>query len=135
MFLSSYILLYSFYWGILLGPFQEVSAWKTLAEVQIKRLVQNGYEIETPIFSANLKKLNGHWISLRGYILPLDLDPQKSFVFSRYPYNACYFCGAAGPETVLEVVPRQPIPYQEKPITLRGRLYLNSDNPDKLMYL
>ncbi|GAB4396996.1 MAG: hypothetical protein OHK0053_12400 [Microscillaceae bacterium] len=135
MFLNSYTLLCTFYCGIGLGLSQEVSTWKTLAEVQIKTVLQNGYEIEIPIFSANLKKLNGQWITLRGYILPLDLDQQNAFIFSRYPYNACYFCGAAGPETVLEVASRQALPYQEKPLTLRGRLRLNADNPDKFMYL
>jgi len=46
----------------------------------------------------------------------------------------CFFCGGAGPETVMEVEAREPIEYTADPITLKGTLHLNPDDINALMY-
>ncbi len=114
--------------------------WKVLAKVTYKQEKDEmlGFEIDVPIFSKEVKALAGKEITIRGYIIPVEgYKQQDYFVFSAYPYNLCYFCGGAGPETVMEVfTPKgKSIKYTSKPITIRGKLALNAKDVNKLMYL
>ena len=52
------------------------------------------------IFSKPIEKLNGTEVSITGYVLPLDVK-KSSYVLSAYPYSSCYFCGGAGPESIV----------------------------------
>ena len=95
-----------------------------------------GYEMESPVFGKKLTGLEGKSITLRGYIVPLEeMRGHKYFVLSALPYNICFFCGAAGPETVAEVYLKKDIEYTEKAITIRGVLQLNEKDPLHLMYI
>lgn len=40
---------------------------------------------------------------MEGYYMPLDLENNYTIVLSRNPYAQCFFCGGAGPESVIEV--------------------------------
>lgn len=46
----------------------------------------------------------------------------------------CFFCGGAGPESVMEVTSLDAVAYTAESITLKGKLKLNSDDVNKLMY-
>jgi hypothetical protein len=114
--------------------------WKILANVtfKTKKDPMLGYDVDVPIFSKEVKELEGKTIEIRGYIIPVEGYKQQGyFVFSAYPYNLCYFCGGAGPETVMEVFAKKgtSVKYTAKPITIKGRLVLNSKDVNKLMYL
>ena len=56
-------------------------------------------------------------------------------MLSSVPLNACFFCGVGGPETAVEVFMKQPLIYTDKPIEIKGRLFLNDRNPDQLIYV
>jgi hypothetical protein len=56
-------------------------------------------------------------------------------MLSSLPLNACFFCGAGGPETVIEVFLKKEINYTEKPVEVQGTLRLNDKDPDKMMYI
>lgn len=114
--------------------------WKTLGKVTFKMKKDDlmGYDVEVPIFSKEVKALAGETIEIKGYIIPVEGYKQQGyFVFSAYPYNLCYFCGGAGKETVMEVFTKKntTIKYTAKPITIKGKLILNSKDINKLMYL
>lgn len=114
--------------------------WATLSKVTFKKVYDDiiGYEKDVPIFSKAIKALNGKEITIKGYIIPVEgYKKQNYFVFSAFPYNMCYFCGGAGPETVMEVFTPKgtSIKYTAKPITIKGKLVLNSKDVSKLMYL
>jgi hypothetical protein len=114
--------------------------WKTLSKVTFKSEKDPtfGYPIDVPIFSKEVKALAGKTVEVEGYIIPVEgYQRQGYFVFSAYPYNLCYFCGGAGPETVMEVFTKKgtTVKYTAKPITIRGKLVLNSKDVNKLMYL
>ena len=47
----------------------------------------------------------------------------------------CFFCGGAGPETVMEVEASEDVEYTAEQITLQGKLVLNADDVNRLMYL
>jgi hypothetical protein len=114
------------------------SVWKTLAKVTFKKEMDPdlGFKIDVPVFSKDVRMLEGKVIEVRGYVLPTEgYKNQKRFMFSALPYNVCFFCGGAGPETVMEVTSKMPIPVSAEPIILRGTLALNSGDVNKLMYM
>lgn len=116
---------------------QAQNSWKELEAVQFKTIENNeGYPMEVAVFGEAVKALQGTTIRLKGYIIPLEeLRGQKYFVFSRYPFNLCYFCGAAGPETIIEVRSKEEVPFTEDLIELEGRFETNATDPDHMMYL
>lgn len=102
--------------------------------------------VDYPVFGPSVLALGGKKIVLKGYMIPLEeLSGPHHFVLSRYPFNECYFCGAAGPETVVEIhlstkeqAPGRkagPFRFTEEPIRVEGTLRLNDSDPDHLMYL
>lgn len=56
-----------------------------------------------PAFPADLKSLVGKEVSLEGYYMPIDITDDAYIILSKYPYAQCFFCGAAGPETIAEI--------------------------------
>ena len=117
---------------------QNQSTWKVLSKVQIEKRFDEllNYEIDFPTFSDEVKALNGKEIVLEGWIIPLDaLRGENYFVFSALPFANCFFCGGAGPETVLEVFSEKNIKFTEKRIKVKGILNINADDPMKLMYI
>ena len=46
----------------------------------------------------------------------------------------CFFCGGAGPETVMEVYAKTPVKFTSEAVTLRGKLELNADDVNRLIY-
>ena len=118
---------------------QEASSasWTTLARVTFTKEYDEllGLKVDRPVFSEAVRSEAGKRIRLRGYVIPTEgYKSHTEFVFSAYPYSMCFFCGGAGPETVVEVYAAEPIDYSPDAITLSGRLVLNADDPNALMY-
>ena len=131
------ITLLSFFTGLaFFASAQSKNVWKQLEAVQFKTVrSEEGYPMDIPEFGKEVKALEDKILRLKGYIIPLkELQGQNYFVFSRYPFNLCYFCGAAGPETIIEVNSAEEIPFTEDLIELQGRFELNADDPDHMMY-
>lgn len=116
---------------------QSQNFWQVLAEVGFQtRKDADGTIVETPVFSKNLKSYNGKKIKLKGFVIPInEVGDQDKFMLSSLPYNVCYFCGAAGPETVIEVDSDDGIHFSSKAIWVEGILYLNDSDPDHHMYM
>jgi hypothetical protein len=111
--------------------------WKTLSQVSFaKSKDSNGFEIDRPVFGPELRLFDKKIITLSGYILPLnELNGKKFFMLSALPFSTCYFCGGAGPETVVEVEPKKAITFSTRKIYLRGTLVLNATDVDHHMYI
>lgn len=116
---------------------QQENFWHTLAQVNFKNVKdKNGYDTELPVFSNYLKSFQGKQVSIKGYIIPLDeVGSSGRFMLSSLPFNLCYFCGAAGPETVVEVDTPEKIKFSTRPITLQGTIYLNDKDPNHHIYV
>jgi len=114
------------------------NTWKTLSKITFKQEYDElmGFDIDVPVFSQVVKDLEGQEVEVEGYIIPVEgYKQQSNFVFSAYPYNMCFFCGGAGPETVMEVnSDDKKLTYTSKPIVIKGVLKLNSGDINKLMY-
>lgn len=122
----------------LLLPVQETNPWKTLSKVTIEKRFDEtlNFEIDYPTFSEDILSLDGKSITIEGWIIPLDeLRGENYFVLSALPFANCFFCGDAGPETVMEVFSKKEISFTEKKIKVRGTLSINADNPLQLMYI
>lgn len=91
--------------------------------------------IDLPVFPEKLKKWDGKEITLEGYIIPLKQGSQDYFVLSRFPYQSCFFCGAAGPETVVEVYSDREVRFTDEKVSVTGMLELNEDDPLHLFFL
>lgn len=116
---------------------KNANMWKTLAKITFKKEYDEmlGFKVDVPVFSAPIQKLEGKEIVIKGYIIPVEgYKSHKEFVFSAFPYNMCFFCGGAGPETVMEVQSNEAIKYTAESVTLRGKLGLNSTDVNQLMY-
>lgn len=114
------------------------SMWKTLSKITYKKEYDEmlGFKIDVPVFSQDVLALEGTEVTITGYIIPVEgYKSHKEFIFSAYPYNMCFFCGGAGPETVMEVVSLEPVPYTADPVTIKGTLRLNATDINRLMYL
>lgn len=117
---------------------QEVSGWQLLAEVtfETKAADQNGFEVDLPKFSRRLKEADGKKITLKGYLIPLsELDGKQQYMLSSLPFNSCYFCGGAGPETVVELDLKEKINFVTKQIAMEGTLTLNASDPDHHIFI
>lgn len=114
------------------------NSWKELADVSFKtKFDESGkYPIQYPIFGEKVKNLDNKEITLKGFMVPLDdLKGDNFFVLSMLPFNICYFCGGAGPETVIEVHTNKPYRFTEETVYVKGRLKINESDPAQLMYV
>ena len=111
--------------------------WKTLAKITYEKQYDEmlGFKVDVPIFSEQVKSLENEEVEIKGYIIPVEgYKNHKEFIFSAFPYNMCFFCGGAGPESVMEVYAKEPIKYTAEPIIIRGKLELNDSDINRLIY-
>lgn len=123
---------------LLSGICQAQTGWNLLATTEIKK----GHdpflneEIDLPDFPEILKKQEGKRMTLEGYIIPLQQNAdQDYFVLSRFPFQSCFFCGGAGPETVVEVYSDRKFKYTDEQVRVTGTLYLNPDDSLRLFFI
>ncbi len=117
---------------------EDKNVWKTLANIKYELVWDEEYQfnVRTAVFSDEVMALNGKEITVRGYLLPeKGYKTHKEFILSSLPYNLCYFCGKAGPETVMDVNSLDAIRYSDDPIVLKGTLMLNLLEPGGLPYM
>ena len=111
--------------------------WTTLSKITYKKEMDElmGFKIDKPVFSDPIKNLEGTEITIKGYIIPVEgYKSHREFIFSAFPYNMCFFCGGAGPETVMEIEAIEPVEYTTESITIKGILELNNEDINRLMY-
>ncbi len=116
---------------------QDTNVWSTLAKITYKKQMDEvmGFKVDIPVFSDDVKALEGKEVTIKGYIIPVEgYKSHNEFVFSAFPYNMCFFCGGAGPETVMEVYATDPVKYSAKQVVLKGKLELNDKDINRLMY-
>ncbi|MCB0630010.1 MAG: hypothetical protein R2824_16550 [Saprospiraceae bacterium] len=117
---------------------KDQNVWTLLSKVTFKKEYDEmlGFKVDVPVFGDEVKAMENKEILIKGYIIPVEgYKSHKEFVFSAYPYNMCFFCGGAGPETVMEVFSTEAVKYTAEPIVLRGKLELNSTDVNRLMYI
>lgn len=118
---------------------QETSnTWKTLSKITYKKEYDElmGFKVDVPVFSDEIEEMAGKEIKIKGYIIPVEgYKSHTEFIFSAFPYNMCFFCGGAGPETVMEVSSIEAVKYTAEQIEIQGKLELNDSDINRLMYI
>lgn len=124
--------------GNVYGQNSGKNTWQSLAKITYTKQYDEllGFKVDIPVFSKEIKGLEGKEIEVKGYIIPVEgYKGHTEFIFSAFPYNMCFFCGGAGAETVMEVYSKEPIQYQTEVITIKGVLELNDTDINQLMYI
>ena len=113
--------------------------WKDLQQVSFEESFLKEFNdwFLVPTFEESIMELNGKTISIKGYVIPLDLDG-KEYALSAYPFSSCFFCGGAGPESVMTLNFSDGAPKKYKTDEVdrfRGKLTLNKVNPEEFIYV
>lgn len=113
---------------------QQKLSWDDLYQVQFEGAA--GMEWLCPTFPDNIKALEGYEVYLSGYVIPMSAT-KGVYVLSSFPYAACFFCGGAGPESVIQLeIVRRSRPYRtDEWKRFKGILRLNDWDPEKLHYV
>jgi len=111
--------------------------WPKLYDVKYTEKSQDFDGLDKPIFSEAAKTLIGKEVTVPGYLVPFENSALKTnhFILSSLPINACFFCGGGGPETVIEVYSVNQVNYTDKPIEIKGKLFLNDRDPGQMIYI
>ena len=112
-----------------------ILTWEVLRNVTFKKKYNKEYDqyFDYPVFGKDVQSYAGKAVSISGYIIPLDVG---FYALSKNPYSACFFCGGAGPETIMTLVFKNP-PNRFKTdayVTLTGMLQLNDTDVENFMY-
>ena len=118
--------------------FEELT-WEDLTDVEFKDVYVEELDAYywKPIFGPSVQNLEGKRFHITGYVIPVDID-EDFYVLSRYPFANCFFCGGAGPETVvdLQFTGHSPREYAtDERLTFAGELKLNSDDVYQMNYI
>lgn len=116
---------------------QQKVTWEDLSKVKFteKYFPERGEAFLHPTFSPSVKALEGKLISVTGYFL--NIDPKgKLYILSKGPMASCFFCGASGPETAMELQFSKKQPYTTDTIlTVTGVLKLNDSDVEHFNYI
>lgn len=111
--------------------------WPKLYSIQFIPNAEDFEGLDKPVFNEVVRALNGKEVTLPGYLVPFEGGALKSnhFMLSSLPINVCFFCGGGGPETVVEIFAVNQVTYTEKPVEIKGKLFLNDKNPGQMIYV
>lgn len=110
--------------------------WEDLAHVEFEDKYYKDIDawMLFPTFGDSLKMLEGKEVFISGYVL--TLEPGR-YALSANPFSSCFFCGGAGPESVLALALKDTsaIFYTDEWQTFQGSFRLNDSDVDQLNYI
>ena len=116
----------------------EKISWETLRDVSFKKKwnTEEKMFVLYPSFGQKVSAMKDKEVSLTGYMIPVDIDANY-YVLSANPYSACFFCGQAGPESVVSVKFKKITKRfnTDDRVTVKGILKLNADDINDLNYI
>lgn len=115
---------------------QTTISWNTLAKVNFDyRWDSNAQmEVSVPDFHETVKALDGSEVAISGYMIPVDVE-SGYYVISAFPFAACFFCGGAGPESVVDLHLKKKESFKtDERLTVCGVLSLNQTDIYQLPY-
>jgi len=117
---------------------QTIITWEVLKNVDFDEVWSEEFQsyYMVPKFGKAITALDGKEIQIRGFIIPVDIV-QDYYVLSANPYSSCFFCGQAGPESVMEIqmIKQYDGLRMDQVITFKGKLRLNVDDIYQLNYI
>jgi hypothetical protein len=124
--------------ALFISPLQSPNLWKVFEEVRFesKYIDEEKALFYVPQFGDELLRMEGKKYIIKGYYLPIDLS-SSGIVLSRYPMATCFFCGEAGPESVMMVSPTKKLEglKMDDELIFEGTLELNDDDVYQLSFI
>jgi hypothetical protein len=113
--------------------------WGLLAKVEWGEKYFEEYDetVWYPNFGKEVLSLDGTLVEIEGFIIPVDVQ-SGYYVLSANPFASCFFCGNAGPESVMELQFADGVKSvfkTDEVATFRGRLKLNWDDLEHCNYI
>jgi hypothetical protein len=134
------VILLTTFFIMVVGHFfsQNIITWELLKDVEFDEIWSEEFQAYymVPKFSKSVKEMDGKEVQIRGFIIPVDIV-QDYYVLSANPYSSCFFCGQAGPESVMEIqmIKKYEGLRMDQVITFQGTLRLNIDDIYQLNYI
>ncbi|OIQ21367.1 MAG: hypothetical protein BM557_03710 [Flavobacterium sp. MedPE-SWcel] len=115
--------------------FSDTLSWKLLGRIKYEKKASKDYPggIMYPIINETLKTKNKKEIVMSGFIIPID---NKNYALSKNVFASCFFCGQAGPETVMGIkFEDESIRLKtDQYVTLKGNFRYNDSDVDDWVY-
>jgi len=104
--------------------------WQMLAKIKFEEMFNDEMDafVPYPIFHPSIKALEGKTVQIKGYVIPTEeIGESDILVLSANPFSQCFFCGNAGPETVMDIklTGKAPEFDLDQVTTFKGKLRLN----------
>ena len=116
------------------GFAQERLQWSTLEQIDFTEVYDQGTAswVQVPQWTLEQKaNWDGKEWQITGYAIVLD-PVDRIYALSAFPFSSCFFCGAAGPESVMELELERSVDLiTDQVITVIGTLDLNT-SPEHL---
>jgi hypothetical protein len=120
------------------GYAQTRISWEILKDVRFSNKFSK--EVDAyyyyPKFGPSVLRLDGKEVIIKGFLL--EIDPAEDiYVLSANPFSACFFCGEAGPESIIElkVPPDHPRFVMDEVMTFKGKFKLNAEDIYQCNYI
>ncbi|MHA3787320.1 hypothetical protein ACX0HA_03850 [Flavobacterium hauense] len=109
--------------------------WKLLAQIKYLKKPSKDYPegVMYPVVNSTLKAKNKKTITMSGFIIPID---NKNYALSKNVFASCFFCGQAGPETIMGIKFKSPNMKlkTDQYVTLQGTFRYNDADVDDWIY-
>ena len=115
--------------------FADTLNWKLLGQIKYIKKPSPDYPegVMYPVVNTTLKAKNKKPIVMSGFIIPID---NKNFALSKNVFASCFFCGQAGPETIMGIKFKNPNMKlkTDQYVTLSGIFRYNDSDVDDWIY-
>ena len=115
--------------------FADTLNWKLLGQIKFLKKPSKEYPegVMFPVINPTLKAKNNHMIYMTGFIVPID---NKNYALSKNVFASCFFCGQAGPETIMGIKFKNPgVKLKtDQYVTLQGTFRYNDSDVDDWIY-
>lgn len=117
------------------GIVNDTLTWKLLGQIKYIKKPSKDYPegVMFPVINTTLKAKNKKPIVMSGFIIPID---NKNYALSKNVFASCFFCGQAGPETIMGIKFKNPnIKLKtDQYVTLQGTFRYNDNDVDDWIY-
>jgi len=109
--------------------------WKLLGQIKYVKKASTDYPegVMYPVINTSLKTKQTKTIYMSGFIVPID---NKSYALSKNVFASCFFCGQAGPETIMGIKFKNPGTKlkTDQYVTLQGTFRYNDSDVEDWIY-
>jgi hypothetical protein len=119
--------------GLMQAP--DTLTWKLLGVIKYVNKPSKDYPdgVMFPIINSTLKATNKKKIVMSGFIVPID---NVSYALSKNVFASCFFCGQAGPETIMGIKFKGATPKlkTDQYVTMEGTFRYNDNDVNDWIY-